>query len=154
MLYFGYCNNLTLSLSQVCPFTNPNPKVYIILLFCKTIFPLGYLCYYQDPSFRLLLSPRNVVNPWTPPSKQDSSLAKFFFQLTIVHLDNLIGYLVDETYQDYVLDIMYSISNQVPIALEPYLCIFEKFTCYDSFKIDKIISTIGKSLKVSKCPET
>lgn len=72
----------------------------------------------------------------------------FFKQLTIVHLDNLIGYLVDETYQDYVLDILYSISNQVPIALEPYLCIFEKFTCYDSFKIDKIISTIGKSLKV------
>lgn len=68
-------------------------------------------------------------------------------QLTIVHLDNLIGYLVDETYQDYVLDILYSISNQVPIALEPFLCIFEKFTCYDSFKIDKIISTIGKSLK-------
>ncbi len=62
-------------------------------------------------------------------------------------MDNLIGYLVDETYQDYLLDIMYSIANQAPIALEPYLCIFEKFTFYDSFKIDKILSTVGKSLK-------
>ncbi len=56
---------------------------------------------------------------------------------------------MDENYQDYILDILFSISNQVPIALEQYLCLFEKFTCYDSFKIDKIISTVGKSLKVN-----
>ena len=68
--------------------------------------------------------------------------------MIIVHLDNLIVYLVDDVYQDYALDILYSISNQVPIALEQYLCLFEKFSCYDSFKIDKIISTVGKSLKV------
>ncbi len=65
-------------------------------------------------------------------------------------MDNLIGYLVDETYQDYVLDILFSISNQVPIALEQYLCLFEKFICYESFKIDKIIGTVGKSLKVRR----
>ena len=66
----------------------------------------------------------------------------------MVHLEDVIELLSDEKCRDYVLDIMYSIANQMPIALEPYLYLFDKkSTYYDSFKIDKIIGLIGKSLK-------
>lgn len=43
---------------------------------------------------------------------------------------------------------MFSIANQVPIALDSYLPLFEKSAYYNSYKICKIISTIGKSLKI------
>lgn len=66
----------------------------------------------------------------------------------MVHLEEVIEMLSDEKCRDYVLDIMYSIANQIPIALESYLYLFDqKSTYYDSFKIDKIIGLIGKSLK-------
>ena len=66
----------------------------------------------------------------------------------MVHLEDVIELLSDEKCRDYVLDILYSIANQIPIALEPYLVLFDKkSTYYDSFKIDKIIGLIGKSLK-------
>ncbi len=41
---------------------------------------------------------------------------------------------------------MYSIANQLPITLEPYLSIFEN-SDLDSLKVCKIISTVGKALK-------
>ena len=62
-------------------------------------------------------------------------------------MDDIIEYLVDDDYQDIVLDILFSIANQAPISLEPYLCLFEKSSYYDSFKVCKIISTVGRSLK-------
>ena len=54
---------------------------------------------------------------------------------------------MDDNHQDVVLDILFSIANQVPIALEPYLCLFEKSNYYDCYKVSKILSTIGRSLK-------
>jgi len=72
----------------------------------------------------------------------------YLFQLVMVHLEDVIELLSDEKCRDYVLDILYSIANQIPIALEPYLVLFDKkSTYYDSFKIDKIIGLVGKSLK-------
>lgn len=62
-------------------------------------------------------------------------------------MDDIIEYLIDDDYQDIVLDIIYSISSQVPIALDPYLCLFEKSAYYNSYKICKILSTVGKALK-------
>jgi protein melted len=69
-------------------------------------------------------------------------------QIVMVHLEDIIEFLNDDKCRDYVLDVMYSIANQMPIALEPYLVLFDhKAPYYDSFKIDKIIGLIGKSLK-------
>lgn len=66
----------------------------------------------------------------------------------MVHLEDLIELLADEKCRDYVLDIIYSIANQMPVALESYLTLFDqKSPYYDSFKIDKIIGLVGKSLK-------
>lgn len=66
----------------------------------------------------------------------------------MVHLEDLIEFLSEEKCQDYVLDIMYSIANQIPIALEQYLSLFDqKSPYYESYKIDKIIGLVGKSLK-------
>lgn len=63
-------------------------------------------------------------------------------------MDDIIEYLVDDNYRDIVLDIMFSIANQVPIAIEPYLSLFEKSTYYDDvYKVPRIISTVGRSLK-------
>ncbi len=62
-------------------------------------------------------------------------------------MDDIIEFLVDDNHQDVVLDILFSIASQVPIALEPYLCLFEKSNYYDTYKVSKIISTIGRSLK-------
>lgn len=70
-------------------------------------------------------------------------------QLVIVHLEDLIEYLFDDNFQDNFLDILFSIANQSPIALEPYLFLFGKTNFYDSYKVDKIISTVGRSLKVN-----
>lgn len=55
----------------------------------------------------------------------------------------------DTNYQDIILDIVYSVASQSPIALESYLKLFDARAYYDSFKVEKIISTVGKSIKVS-----
>ena len=66
----------------------------------------------------------------------------------IVHLDDLINFIGDEICQEALLDILFSISNQVPIALEPYIVLLENPKFSDSYKVDKIIGTVGKSLRV------
>lgn len=67
-------------------------------------------------------------------------------------MEDLIVFLADEFCQDTILDILYSIANQSPIALESYLVLFENSSSFydDSHKVDKIIGTVGKSLRVSK----
>lgn len=75
-------------------------------------------------------------------------------QLVIVHMDDIICFIDDEYFQDYVFDILFSVASQMPIALENYLNLFNnnnnsnQSNYYDSYKVDKIISTVGKSLKV------
>lgn len=65
-----------------------------------------------------------------------------------MYLDEILVYLPEPNFQDCVLDIVYSVATQTPIALEPYLKLFDSRVYYDSFKIEKIISTVGKSIKV------
>jgi hypothetical protein len=60
-----------------------------------------------------------------------------------------MDYLIEDEYQEYILDIMLSVANQYPIALSNYLCLFDNSISYESHKVDRIISTIGKSLKVT-----
>lgn len=69
--------------------------------------------------------------------------------MTIVYLDEILAYLPDVNFQDFVLDILYSVARQTPIALDAYLKLFDSKIFYDSFKIEKIISNVGKSIKVS-----
>lgn len=71
-------------------------------------------------------------------------------KLITVYLEEILAYLPDVNSQDFVLDIAYSVANQTPIALDSYLHLFDARVYYDSFKIEKIISTVGKSIKVDQ----
>jgi hypothetical protein len=71
----------------------------------------------------------------------------FLKKLVVVHFDDVVEFLTDEVHQDTIFDIMLSIANQIPITIEPYLCWFEKAEYFNSFKVCKIISTVGKALK-------
>ncbi|CAF0821844.1 unnamed protein product, partial [Brachionus calyciflorus] len=96
-------------------------------------------------SFKVLASSNDLVNIFQIMYLVSLS----HVQLIIVHLDDLIVFLGDELFNDILLDIIYSISTQSPIALDSYLILFENSTSiyFESYKIDKILSTVGKSLR-------
>ena len=58
-------------------------------------------------------------------------------------------YLNDKNYEEYILDIIYSVASQTPIELDLYLNMLDTESFLSSYKVDKILGTVGKSLKVS-----
>ena len=57
-------------------------------------------------------------------------------------------YLNDKNYEEYMFDIIYSVASQTPIELDLYLSMFDTDSFLSSYKVDKILGTVGKSLKV------